>query len=224
MALGARTAMPIDTLEILTLAQWLSPAYPVGAFSYSHGLETAISDGTVADAESLYTWVAEVMQHGSGQTDALFLAAAFNCDTPNELAEVDVTCRAFAPTRERLMETDLQGAAFAKTTATIWGVDLPQLCYPIAIGRAARQFGLPLALTAAMYLQAFSSNLISVGMRLIPLGQTDGQTLIQRLGTVCQNVATAALDGDLGQLTSTAFLADIAAMRHETQHTRIFRT
>ncbi len=224
MAMDAPTAMPIETADILTLAQWLSPAYPVGAFSYSHGLETAIADGTVADPESLQTWVAEVLRHGSGQADALFLAAAHRSEDPNALAEIDAACRAFAPSRERLMETDLQGAAFTRTTAAITGLDLDPLCYPVAVGRAARLVDLPLDLTAAMYLQAIAANLVSAGMRLVPLGQTDGQHVIRRLGPLCHQIATAALNGDLTQLSSTAFLADIAAMRHETQATRIFRT
>lgn len=224
MATDASIAMPIETSEFLTLAQWLSPAYPVGAFSYSHGLEAAIEDETVADPESLFIWVAEVLQHGSGQADALLLAAAFRCEYSDEVTEIDAICRAFAPARERLLETSLQGAAFAQTTAAIWGFDLPALCHPVAVGRAARLAGLPLELTAAMYLQAFSSNLISVGMRLVPLGQTDGQRLVRRLAPLCQDIAEATQHGDLEQLSSTAFLADIAAMRHETQQVRIFRT
>ncbi len=224
MAMAGRMAMPIDSADILTLAQWLSPAYPVGAFSYSHGLEAAIEDETVADPESLFIWVAEVLQHGSGQADALLLAATFRCENSDEVTEIDAICSAFAPARERLLETSLQGAAFAQTTAAIWGFDLPALCHPVAVGRAARLAGLPLELTAAMYLQAFSSNIVSAGIRLVPLGQTDGQRQIRRLAPLCEEIADATQHGDLGQLSSTAFLADIAAMRHETQHTRIFRT
>lgn len=224
MVRGARIAMPIDSADILTLAQWLSPAYPVGAFSYSHGLETAISDLTVTDPESLFAWVAEVLKHGSGRADALLLAAAFRCDNAADLAEIDATCRAFAPARERLLETELQGTAFAQTTAAIWQLDLPALCYPVAVGRAARLLGLPQGLTSAMYLQAFSGNIVSAGIRLVPLGQTDGQRLIRQLAPLCGEIADATQHGDLGQLSGTAFLADIAAMRHETQHTRIFRT
>ncbi len=224
MVMGARTAMPIETAALLTLAQWLSPAYPVGAFSYSHGLETAIADGSVADAESLFHWVTEVLEHGSGRSDAILLAASYGCDDPDALTGIDALCRAFAPARERLMETDLQGAAFARTTAAIWGDEMPALCYPVAVGRAARLQGLPLELTTAMYLQAFASNLISTAMRLMPLGQTESQRLIQRLGPICRNIADATQTADLNDLSGTAFLAEIAAMRHETQHVRIFRT
>ena len=224
MAMGAPTAMLIETAALLTLAQWLSPAYPVGAFSYSHGLETAITDGSVADAESLCLWVSEVLQHGSGRSDAILLAASYGCDDPDAVAEIDALCRAFAPARERLIETDLQGAAFARTTAAIWGDEIPALCYPVAVGCAARLQGLPLELTSAMFLQAFASNLISAAMRLIPLGQTEGQRVIRRLCPICRDIAGATQPGDLADLSGTAFLAEIAAMRHETQHVRIFRT
>ena len=103
-------------------------------------------------------------------------------------------------------------------------LDLPALCYPVAVGRAARLLGLPQGLTSAMYLQASSGNIVSAGIRLVPLGQTDGQRLIRQLAPLCGEIADATQHGDLGQLSGTAFLADIAAMRHETQHTRIFRT
>lgn len=210
--------------DLLTLTQWFSPAFPIGAYSYSHGLEWAIDAGEVAGAETLATWVADALSDGSGRNDALCLAAAHGATSALELAEIDALCRAFASSRERLMETTQQGAAFCKAVAAIWGGEIGELCYPVAVGAAARAQGLPLELTLALYLQAFASTLISVGIRLIPLGQTEGHRLIRALAPLCRDLAGQTRDGDLSDLGSTAFLADIAAMKHETQYSRIFRT
>ena len=220
MATGGRMPMPTDA-AILTLAQWFSPAYPVGSFAYSHGLEWAIEAEEVTDAATLEAWVGDVLEHGAGRADATFLAAAYHAP---DVARVHVACRAFAASRERLQEAELQGAAFAETTARIWGIDLPSMAYPVAVGRAARLCDLPVDLTAQMYLKSFSSALVSVGMRLIPLGQTEGQAVIARLTPLCQRIAGETEVGDLDSIASSAFLADVAAMKHETQYSRVFRT
>jgi len=206
---------------ILTLVQWLSPAYPVGAYAYSHGLEWAVEAQDVRNGETLSAWLGNVLRHGAGWCDALFLAAAFRADDPTA---VDAMARAFAPSVERLKETTLQGAAFARTTGNVWGKPLPALTYPVALGHGARCHDLPLDLTLQMYLQAFMSNLVTAGMRLIPLGQTEGQALIRSLTPLCGAIAADAIDGTLDDLSSTAFLSDISSMKHEQQYSRIFRT
>ncbi|WP_461406493.1 urease accessory protein UreF [Falsiruegeria mediterranea] len=209
--------------EILTLTQWFSPAYPVGAFAYSHGLEWAIDVGDVTTAEQTSAWIKEVLRHGAGWNDALFLAAAYHADA-EDLANIDATARAFAASSERLKETRLQGEAFCEVTAKVWATDLAHLTYPVAVGRAARLEGLPLELTTQFYLMAFVSNLAAVAMRLVPLGQTDGQRLIRDLTPLCTQITEEANCASLDDLASTSFLGDIAAMKHETQYSRIFRT
>jgi urease accessory protein len=139
---------------ILTLTQWFSPAYPVGAFAYSHGLETAIADGRIAGPGDLQDWLTDILQHGAGRADALFLAAAYEAKDTETLSEIDALNRAFQPSAERLMETDLQGAAFAEATNAVWGTALPRLTYPVAVGRAARLLDLPPDRTAQLYLHA----------------------------------------------------------------------
>ena len=218
------TATTMRTDAVLTLAQWLSPAYPVGAFAYSHGLEAAVAVGWVLDGADLEDWLTEVLETGAGHNDALLLAAAYRAETPDALAEVDATARAFAASKERLAETDQQGAAFTATTHVIRGGDPTPRPYPVAVGAAAARAGLPLDLTQEMYLQAFLSNLVAAGQRLLPVGQTAGQAILNRLTARIPAVAAATRSGDLETLSATAFLTDIAAMRHETQATRIFRT
>ncbi|MFT7059321.1 MAG: urease accessory protein [Pseudorhodobacter sp.] len=218
------TPMTIAVEAYLTLAQWLSPAYPVGGFAYSHGLETAIVEAVVTDEHSLRYWLADVLEYGSGRNDALFLLAAYRAETAAELLAVDASARAFAASGERLQEASLQGQAFARTTAAICGHDLPDLTYPVAIGRAAKLSNLPKTATAAVYLHAFTANLVSVAVRLVPLGQTAGQRVTQSLHPLCQRLAEEAATQGLDALSSSAFLSDIAAMRHETLDVRIFRT
>ena len=222
MAMDAPTAMPTDT-AVLTLAQWFSPAYPIGAFGYSHGLEAAVERG-LKGAAALQDWIADVLEHGSGRADATFLAAAYLAHTQDALREIDATARAFAPSRERLLEADKQGTAFCQITADVFGEDLSVLTYPVAVGIAAQRNALPQTLTAQMYLHAFASNLVACAQRLIGLGQTEAQTITRALAPLCIQIANDTQHGDLAMLSSTAFRADIASMHHETQYSRIFRT
>lgn len=215
------TITNMHTEHVLTLAQWLSPAYPVGAFAYSHGLEWAVESQQVTSRDSLQDWLETVLRYGAGQADAVFLAAAYHADDPSD---IDRSARAFSASAERLKETVLQGEAFARATADIWQLEMPRLTYPVAVGRAAGLQYLPLHLTLVMYLQAFVSNLATASMRLVPLGQTEGQHVIKALAPLCIEIAESAKAGNLDDLSSMAFMGDIAAMKHETQHSRIFRT
>lgn len=227
MVTGARmgtimvTFTTMRTDQLLTLVQWLSPSYPVGAFAYSHGLEWAVDARQVTDRETLKAWLETVLRHGAGRTDALFLCAAYRAE---DTSEVDALARAFAPSVERLRETVLQGEAFCRATRDVWDTDMPAMTYPVAVGCAARMQSLPLDQTLQVFLHAFISNLAAAGMRLIPLGQTEGQIVIKDLAATCIDIADTAMKGTLDDLSSTAFMSDIASMKHETQYSRIFRT
>ena len=219
------TDAPLATAtETLTLAQWFSPAFPVGAFAYSHGLEWAIDSGSVSDRAAAQAWIAQVLEHGTGWNDVLFLTASYRAQDEVAVQEVDAIARAFAASKERLKESNLQGAAFCKAVSALSAFTIEGLSYPVAVGCASRYANLPLELTAQMYVQSFLSNLVSVAMRLIPLGQSDGQGLIRDLTPLCIKIAETALLHNLDHLSSTTFLADIAAMKHETQYSRTFRT
>lgn len=222
MVMGAPIPMPTEA-QILTLAQWLSPAFPIGAFAYSHGLEGAADAGWVRDAAGLELWLRDVLDTGAGRADALLLAAAYRADGATRLRTVDSAARALSASAERLLETDAQGRAFTQAVA-VWDVALEGLTYPVALGAAAADQDLPLALTQKMYLQAMLSNLLAAGQRLLPVGQQAALGILHRLTPLCEQVAEATAAGDLEDLASQAFLTDIAAMRHETQYSRIFRT
>ncbi len=218
-----RTAMTTEN-QILTMAQWLSPAYPVGAFAYSHGLESLVEDGNVRDANTLRAWLEDILRFGAGASDARFIAAAWHAETSDDVAKVDAKVRAFAASKERALETVQIGAAFGLVTDKIWKQEPASLTYPVALGRAAKLQGLPLDLTLRMATQATLSNLISCAQRLAPIGQTEAQKILRDLTKLCCEIAQETSDGDLSVLTSSAFIGDIASMRHESQYSRIFRT
>ena len=203
------------------LAAWFSPGYPVGAYSYSHGLEWAVEAGDVADPAGLAAWVTDIVAHGAGRTDAILLAHAMAADDPGPVAEL---AEALAPSAERHLETMAQGAAFARTTAAAYGAPVQAAAYPVAVGQAARWFGLPADLTVTLFLQAFAANLVSAGVRLVPIGQTDGQRLLADLRPLVASVAAAALTAPLSAVGGLAQRGDLAAMRHETQYSRLYRS
>lgn len=211
------------TEPAITLAQWMSPGFPVGAFAYSHGLETAIDSGQLSTVDALEIWVRDIIEAGGGRSDVILLATAYTAH-PQALAGLDSKAHAFAASAERLTETADQGAAFVRTINAIWTTDMVAAAYPIAVGRAAVLCGLPLELTAQMYLHAFAANLISAAVRLVPLGQTQGQKLLADLAPLITTTAGSALTKTTDDLISNCFAMDIAAMQHETQYSKVFRT
>jgi urease accessory protein len=215
---------------------WLSPAYPVGAFSYSSGIEWAVEAGDINDAESLRRWLAVVIEAGGAFCDAVFLVHAHRAAAADErkaLHAVAELAAAFAPSRERHLETTAQGRAFVEATRAAWPCaaidhllavwDGP-VAYPVAVGVAAAGHGIACEPALHAYLHALAANLISAGVRLIPLGQTEGQRLLAALEPVVAAAAQRALATGLDDVGSAALRADIASMRHETQYTRLFRS
>lgn len=206
------------------LAAWFSPAYPVGGFAYSHGIETAVSDGLVHDPDSLRAWIATILRQGAGRSDAILLAQT--CRDPGDGDAVALSA-ALQPSAERRLESRAQGAAFAAVTAAAWpapGLDGAAVPHPVAVGRAAAAHGLPLDAVLHHYLQAMAANLVSAGVRLIPIGQTDGQRVLAALIETIAAVAGEAADASPETIGGFALRADIASMRHETLYTRLFRS
>jgi urease accessory protein len=204
----------------LTLTQWLSPAFPTGAFAYSHGLETEIAAGVVVDAVTLAAWLENILRYGAGWQDAVLLSHALegDCDTLDDLA------RALAPCAERLQEGMEQGAALARTVAALTGRGLPPRMLPVAVGEAAAPLALPKPDIIALYLQGFAGNLVTIATRHVPLGQTEGQAVLARLAPLIHDLAGRAAEAPLDALGTCALAGDLAALRHETQEVRIFRT
>lgn len=228
-------AMPTTVEALLRLQSWLSPAFPIGAFSYSHGLETAIDDGHVADAEHLRAWLEGVLRFGAGRSDAWCLIEAWHAMAQGNavrLRKVAALAAALPGSAELSLETRAQGAAFLKTVHAVWpharlagsgAADIP-MTLPVSVGITGAVHDLPLDLLVPLYLNAFIANLVSAGVRLVPLGQTDGQRVVAALEPVVAETAERALRREQSDPGSAAPMVDICAMRHETQYTRLFRS
>jgi urease accessory protein len=218
-----------DTAALQRLLIWLSPAFPVGAFAWSQGLETAIADGRIKAAAELKDWIAGSLAHGGLKTDAIILAHAWRGETDmGQLRELaDLALALTAPT-ERHMETTLTGDAFA-AAARAWPSDvfarLPQPCpYPVAVGAIAGAQKIGLQETLIGYITASVHSQISVAVRLVPLGQTAGLQVMAGLEAAIAALAEAAASAGLDDIGGITYAADIAQMRHETLATRVFRS
>ena len=214
--------------HLLKLLTWLSPAFPTGAFAYSHALEWAVEAGDLGSEAALLPWLEDVLRHGAGHTDAVLLRHAYRAGTVSDLFAVAALAEAAANSRERRSETLGQGDAFA-IAARVWGAPLLDAIgravpYPVAVGALARAQGVPEDQAAIGLLHAFAANLVGAAVRLIPLGQTAGLRVLAALEPGIHAVAAASRDTALDDIGGACFRSDIAAMRHETQYTRLFRT
>ena len=206
--------------DMMILQAWFSPAFPTGAFSYSHGLETAIQNRMICDDKTLQDWIAALLSHGSGWNDALMIKAAYEGE-----AGVNALSLKLSAGRERLPETAELGQAFIRAVNASHGVGLPDgLSYPVAIGQAAQLMQIDLRLSVQCYLQAFAANLISVGVRAIPIGQQAGQNCLVNLYSTIARVVEKCSHATLDQLGGATPMADLMAMKHEKSMPRIYRT
>jgi urease accessory protein len=230
---GAET-LPHDALY--RLMTWLSPAYPVGAFSYSSGIEWAVEAGDIRDAETLRHWLEASLNVGTGMNDGIFFCHTHRAVTRGDnaaLTAIAELAAAFVPTRERYQETTTLGRAFLEVTRAAWPCpaleELQQLwrgpiAYPIALGVACAGHAISLVPALHAFIAATTSNWVSAGVRLIPLGHTDSQRLLNALEPTVAATAQRALAATLDDLGSATFRADLASARHETQYTRLFRS
>ncbi len=230
-----RTAIAMtDNRSLYQLMTWLSPSYPVGAYTYSHGLEQAIEAGWVTDRETTKAWVKDIVTHGDGFADAVMLSSAYRAaNDPVALADISELALAFVPTEELALESEMQGGAFFEITQKAWpearlerlsDVSPPPYAYAVVVGVAAEGAAIPLAAATHAYLHAFVANMVSAAVRLIPLGQTDGQLITAGLADDVQEASARAQITEAEDVATAGFLSDIASMRHETQYTRLFRS
>src|SRR3954470_12980224 len=225
-----------EAAALYRLMTWLSPAFPVGAFSYSSGIEWAVEAGDITDAASLRDWLSAMLTEGSGFCDAVFLAHAHRAAAAKDgasLRGIAELAAAFVPSRERQLENSTQGRAFIEIARSAWASDglddMVAACdgaivYPVAVGIVSAVHRLPVAPAMHAFLHAVVSNWISAGARLVPLGQTDSQRILAALEANVAATAQRALTSSLDDLGSATFRADLAGLRHETQYTRLFRS
>ena len=211
---------PTDS-KLITVMQWLSPAFPIGGFAYSHGLEWAINKGHVSNRKELKKWISDLLEYGSLKNDAILIKLVLQGSDPKEINELAM---ALCPARERLSETQLQGGAFCKIMREVWSLEMDELTLPIALALAAKNENIDQNLVVPAYLHSFCSNLISVAMRLIPIGQTDGQKTLRELSPLILDSVKSVAKSDIDDLGSNCFLSDVSAMQHEYLQPRVFKT
>jgi urease accessory protein len=224
---------------LLRLQSWLSPAFPTGSYSYSHGLEWAVEVGQVHDLGSLVEWLEADLCHGSVRNEAIFFSEAFRCATHSngpKLLEIAELATAFRGTAEFALESSQQAAACLAVLRRVWPEPLlewlaealhdRQVSPAVAVvlgARSARQ-GMPAELALPAFLQSYVGNLVTAAVRLIPLGQTAGQLAIAALEAAVLGASARGKDDTIEDLGSAAFMVDLASMAHETQYTRLFRS
>jgi urease accessory protein len=218
---------------------WFSPSFPIGAFSYSHGLETAVATGKVHDRETLRRWIAAILTNGAGRMDADTLRDAHRAASQRDLEALTAVNRrgvAFRATSEMALETTGQGEAFLTTCRAAWpepfldrwaemlgqGSEAP--CHAAAVGAAAARADISPGWAMTAYLHAMAANLVLAGLRLGIVGQTDGQRIIATLEPVVGTAVTRALTRDSSVFGGAALAVDLASMAHETQYSRLFRS
>ena len=225
-----------ESAALYRLMAWLSPAYPIGAFSYSSGIEWAVEAGDINNAETLRQWLAAMLGEGGGFCDGVFFVHAHRATSGSDdqaLRAVAELAAAFVPSKERFLETTAQGRAFLDATGAAW--PCPALAHfesvwngavglPIAVGVACAGHDIACETALPAFLHALVANWISAGVRLIPLGQTDGQRILAALEETVAPTAARALTTPLDDIGNATFRADLATMRHETQYTRLFRS
>ena len=230
MPLGMTEAAPEALLRLLS---WLSPSFPVRAFAYSHGIETAVDAGLIRGAAELEGWISAIIAHGAGFADAVFLCQAWRAAARGDsagLRRVQSYAAAFRGSAEAALESSAQGRAFLAALAAGWpelavqSDDGAEPAYAFVVGAAAGMSGIPLRDTTLAFLHAFSANLVSAGVRLVPLGQRDGVRVLAALAPVIRTTTTRALATGLDDLGTATVRVDWTMARHETQHVRLFRS
>jgi urease accessory protein len=229
----------ISPLSLLRQQSWLSPTFPTGSYSYSHGIEWAVEAGHIHDRTSLVDWLEADLRYGSGRNEAIFFVEAWRCainDHCERLIKIAELAAAFRGTSEFTLETSQQAVACLSTLRRVWPDTLieslsaqlselkivPVLSLVLGV-RAAREM-IPAIFALPAFLQSYISNLVTAGVRLVPLGQTDGQLAIAELEPAVLAVAEKSHQATIDDLGSAAFMVDLASVSHETQYTRLFRS
>jgi len=222
--MGTATAMGISIFmadDRLKLHQWLSPAFPIGGFGYSQGLEEPMATGIIRTAADVEAWVTAILCHGSARTDAIILAHARSGTDCQMLSDLILSYASCAERETELME---QGRAFCALIGGITGAELPLLPYPVAVGVATASLNLATQEVLALFLHGSAAQMVSAATRFLPLGQTEAQTMLTRLAPIINALAAEAATAPLDSIGTFTPGADMAAMRHETLEVRIFRT
>jgi urease accessory protein len=230
---------PFPPLALLGLQSWLSPVFPIGSYSYSHGLEWAVEAGHIRDRKSLVDWLEADLRYGSGRNEAILFSEAWRrtiADDRAKLFEIAELAAAFRSTAELALESSQQAASCLATLRQVWPDcvldwlsevlcrNRVQPALAVVLGARSASQDIPVGLALSAFLQSYVANLVTAGVRLIPLGQTDGQLAIAELEEAVLATSAEAKRATIDDLGSVGFMVDLASMAHETQYTRLFRS
>ena len=225
--------------SLLRLQSWLSPTFPMGAYSYSHGLESAVESNQIRDRHTLVDWLDADLRFGSARNDAIFFVEAWRCAAGGHyvrLTEISALSAAFRGTSEFALEASQEGASSLTTLRDVWPdpeidrlsealrLQHIQPIVPVVVAVRSAAEGVPVAVALRAFLHGFVGNLITAGVRLIPLGQTDGQRAIAELEDAVLDASAHAMTASIDDLGSAAVMVELASASHETQYTRLFRS
>jgi urease accessory protein len=226
-------------LALLRLQSWFSPAFPIGSYSYSHALEWAVEAGHVIDRNTLVDWLEAGLCYGSGRNEAIFFMLAWRStidDDGTKLSEVAELAAAFRGTSEFALESSQQAAACLAALRQVWPDRMldwlsdmlrkrsVQPTLTLVLGVSSARQGIPVTLALPAFLQSYLANLVTAGVRLIPLGQTEGQLAIAELEEAVLAASAKTEQATIEDLGSAAFMVDLCSAMHETQYTRLFRS
>lgn len=230
-----RRSAPIpENGALLRLLQLASPSLPVGAYSYSEGLEFAVEQRAVTDAATLRCWLEDALKHGGVRVETAVLVRVYRARIADDYDLVRYWNQWLTAAREseeiRLQNHEM-GRALLKLLAELDPAPkeisslLAEPCnFAVAFAAAAAHWNIPRDAAVVGYLQTWTANIIAAGVKLIPLGQTAGQRLLWDQQSTIDDVACEATKLKDDELAVSNWGQVIASMRHETQYSRLFRS
>jgi urease accessory protein len=225
----------VSSVAMLRLLSWLSPTFPSGAYSYSHGLEWAVEAAYVSDRESLVDWLDADLRFGSARNEAIFFGESHRYADQNDLGKLAIVAElaaAYRGTAEFALESSQQAGAFLSTLRRVWPDtildDLASFRMPptvaVVVGARTAKERIPLCFALHAFLHNYAVNLVNAGVRLVPLGQTDGQRALAELEPAILHACRLGAEASVDDLGSAGFSLEICSIAHETQYTRLFRS
>ncbi|MBE9181960.1 urease accessory protein UreF [Oculatella sp. LEGE 06141] len=231
-----RTTMLIDSTPqaLLRLLQLVSPALPVGAYSYSEGLETVVQTGTVGDASTLERWLIQELRWGAIRLEAAVVTRVYDCVDSGDveaLTRWNQWLSAMRETEEMRSQSWQMGRSLTRLLQSLEPELRPAIAacgepcnFAIAFSLAAAHWQINREVTVLAYLHSWVSNLVNAGVRLIPLGQTQGQQVLLNVYPQTIETVQAVLVIPDDELYCCSWGVAIASMNHETLYSRLFRS
>jgi urease accessory protein len=229
--------MNADFSALAHLLQLASPALPVGAYSYSEGLELLVHEGRITDALSLECWLSQELQWGAMRLEAATVARVYDATSgittgqSTAVADWNQWLSALRETEELREQSWQMGRSLVRLLLDLDPTLAPSLrgcgepCnFAVAFGVAAAHWQIDRQAALTGYLYSWASNLVHAGVRLVPLGQTAGQKVLLNLYPALDQAVTAALSLPDADLKSCGWGLAIASMNHEVMYSRMFRS